>query len=215
MPTTSTFSNRVPGYSTASKGEKCHFWAYLVFYQVPTTSTFSNQVPGYSMASKGEKCHFWAYLVFHQVPTTSTFSNQVPGYSTVSKGEKCHFWVYLVFYQVPTTSTFSNQVPGYSTVSKGEKCCFWAYLVFYQVPTISTLKIINISLFFAIFHFYNKKFKWLISTKIAKITHINSLSKFQQFIVFMMLNEISQYHVTDFESGKSVLWITYALDLDK
>ena len=65
------FSNRVPGYSTASNGEKCHFWVYLVFYQVPTTSTFSNRVPGYSTVSNGEKCHFWVYLVFYQVPTTS------------------------------------------------------------------------------------------------------------------------------------------------
>ena len=43
-----------------SKGEKCHFWAYLVFYQTPSSCTLSNQVPGYSMVSKGEKCCFWA-----------------------------------------------------------------------------------------------------------------------------------------------------------
>ena len=117
--------------STASKGGKCHFWAYLVFYQTPSSCTLNKRVPGYSTASKGGKCRFWAYLVFCEMPSSCTLSKRVPGYSTASKGWKCHFWVYVVFYQMPRSCTLSKRVPGYSTASNGGKCHFWVYVVFY------------------------------------------------------------------------------------
>ena len=92
------YYNTVP-HSTASRNAKCHFRAYLVFYQTPSSCTLSKWVPGYSTASRNAKCHFWAYLVFYQMPSSCTLSKWVPGYSMLSRNAKCHFWVYLVFYK--------------------------------------------------------------------------------------------------------------------
>ena len=57
--------------STASRGAKSHFWAYLVFYQMPSSCTLSKRVPGYSTASKGGKCRFFniffMFVMFNEI----------------------------------------------------------------------------------------------------------------------------------------------------